>query len=265
MHSLNSDFFDSPPPRVIAHRGGAGLNPENTATAFRTAADLGIPYAELDIRLTRDRVVVVCHDPNLARTCGRSAVIAEMDYAELASADAGWTFTRDDGASFPMRGRGLRIPRLDEILAACPETRFIIEIKQTEPSVVPAMVAIIEALAMSRKVLIASEHQAPLSEIRALRPEIPTSFSALEIARFFAAINSAADDYSPPADALQIPPRHGTMELATPQSVAAAHRMGLEVHVWTVNDEAEMRALLAMGVDGILSDFPDRLSRVIHS
>lgn len=258
MRAVESDFFAPPVPRLIAHRGGAGACPENTLAAFRASAELGVPYAELDIHATRDGVIVVAHDPDLRRTCGRDRRISAIDYAELAGADAGFTFSA--GGGFPFRGQGLKIPTLEEVFSACPDQRFIVEIKQTAPSVVAAMLAVIDRRGMSRRVLIASEHQAPLDEVRALRPGIPTSFSGLEIAKLFSSINSGAlGGYRPPADALQIPPRYQKMELATPQSVAAVHRLGIELHVWTINEEPEMRALLAMGVDGILTDFPARL------
>jgi glycerophosphoryl diester phosphodiesterase len=260
MRALESDFFALPRPRLFAHRGGAGVFPENTLAAFEASARLGIPYAEFDLHATRDGVVVVAHDPDLSRTCGREQRIADLSYAQLAVADAGYGFTLD-GLSFPFRGQGLRIPRLDEVFVACPAQRFIVEIKQTAPSLVPAMLEVIDRCAMARRVLIASEHQAPLDEVRKLRPAMPTSLSSLEIASFYAALSSGAGDYRPPADAIQIPPRYEGMELATPAALAAAHRAGIEMHVWTINEEREMRALLTMGVDGVLSDFPERLMR----
>jgi len=110
-----------------------------------------------------------------------------------------------------------------------------------------------------RRVLIASEHQQPLSEIRALAPDLPTSFSTGEVLAFFGALALAGSAYQPPAEAIQIPPSHGSMVLATPTSVAAALERELEMHVWTVNEEAEMRELLDLGVEGIITDFPDRL------
>ena len=263
MRALESDFFALPVPRLFAHRGGAGPFPENTLAAFEAAARLGMPYAELDIHATRDGVVVVAHDPDLRRICGRDERIPELDYAQLADADAAYNFT-PDGRNFPFRGQGLKIPRLEEVLTACPGQRFIVEIKQSAPSVAPATLEVIDRCGMARRVILASQHQAPLDEVRRLRPGMPTSFSGLEIASFFAALNSGTNDYHPAAPALQIPPRYQGMELATPASVAAAHRLGIELHVWTINEEHEMRALLAMGVDGILSDFPERLLRLIQ-
>src|ERR1017187_10205577 len=259
----NTDFFKPGLPRAFGHRGSAGTHPENTLEAFAAAAAIGIQYLELDIHMTRDGEIVVSHDDHLERTCGRADVIREMTYAKLAAADAGRMFTLD-GANFPFRDQGIRVPRLAEVLAAFPKLRMVIEVKQIAPSVVAPMLDVIDRAAMRRNVVVASEHQQPLDEVRMLAPEIPTNFSYFETGGFFQAIVSH-DKYRLPGDALQIPPSYESWQLVTPESVEFAHRIGLEVHVWTVNEEAEMRELLDMGVDGLISDYPRRLVDVIRS
>ncbi|MFZ1122713.1 MAG: glycerophosphodiester phosphodiesterase [Candidatus Binataceae bacterium] len=268
--ALDSDFFDLPTPRVIAHRGASGEYPENTLAAFRVAAEAGAPYFELDVHMTRDGVVVVSHDPELSRTCGLDAAIRDLTLAELKRADAGWGFTTSraattaatatagDGA-FPFRGRGIEVPALAEVFAAFPERRYVVEVKQSAPSLVAALLDVIERAGMRRRVLIASEEQAPIDELRALAPALPTGFPYHEIAGFMISLAPAAEPYQPRGDALQIPPEYEGWRLVTPQSVAAAHRLGVEVHVWTVNDPAEMLAMLDLGVDGIITDYPARL------
>lgn len=258
----NTDFFKPGLPRAFGHRGSAGTHPENTLESFAAAAAIGIQYLEFDVHMTRDGEVVVSHDEHLERTCGRAGVIGEMTYAELAAADAGRTFTLD-GASFPFRDKGIRVPRLAEVLAAFPKLRMLIEVKQIAPSVVAPMLGVIDRAGMRRSVLVASEHQQPLDEVRMLAPEIPTNFSYFETGGFFQAMVSR-DNYRPPGDALQIPRNYGSWQLVTPESVEFAHRIGLEVHVWTVNEEAEMTELLDMGVDGLISDYPRRLLDVIR-
>ena len=114
---------------------------------------------------------------------------------------------------------------------------------------------------MRRNVLVASEHQEPLDEVRKLAPEIPTNFSYLESGMFIQAMGTRDANYRPPADAVQIPHRHESWELVTRESVDFAHRVGVEVHVWTVNEEAEMSELLDMGVDGLISDYPASRAR----
>jgi len=253
----DTDFFSLPRPRAMAHRGDSGAYPENTMAAFTAAHQLGVRYIELDVHMTRDGRVVVAHDPDLARTAGSDALIRELSYQQLADADAGYGFSVADGGH-PFRGKGLKVPTLSEVLSAFPEMRFVIEIKQTAP-----MLEVIERAGMRRRVLVASEHQQPLDEVRALAPEIPTNFSSREVGSFFQALVSRTAGYVPPGDALQIPIEYEKFTLVTPESVAAAHRVGVEMHVWTVNDEAEMRGLLALGVDGIITDFPARLLKLL--
>jgi glycerophosphoryl diester phosphodiesterase len=260
---LNTDFFTLALPRVFGHRGSAGTHPENALESFRAAVAAGVQYLEFDIHMTRDGEVVVAHDNHLARMCGLERTIPEMTYAELATADAGRMFTLD-GATFPFRGKGIRVPRLAEVLEAFPKLLMIVEVKQIAPSVVAAMLDVIDRAGMRRRVLVASEHQEPLDEARKLAPEIPTNFSYLESGLFIQAMGTRDADYRPPGDAVQIPHRHESWELVSRESVDFAHRVGVEVHVWTVNEAAEMSELLDMGVDGLISDYPHRALEVVH-
>jgi glycerophosphoryl diester phosphodiesterase len=260
--ALDSDFFDFPTPRVIAHRGASGEYPENTLVAFRAAADAGAPYFELDVHMTRDGVVVVSHDPVLSRTCGFGAAIGDLTLAELKRADAGWGFAASDGG-FPFRGRGIEVPALAEVLAAFPNHRYIIEVKQSAPSLATALLEVIERAGMRRQVLLASEEHAPIDELRTLALELPTGFPYREIVGFMASLAPGAEPYQPLGDAVQIPAEYQSWRIVTPESIAAAHRIGVELHVFTVNDPAEMRAMLGMGVDGIITDYPTRLLKFL--
>jgi len=255
---IDTDFFKLPRPRAIGHRGSAGTHPENTIESFRAAAATSAPYIEFDVHMTRDGEIVVAHDDHLARMCGLERVIPEMTYDEVSAADAGRMFSIN-GTSFPFRDKGVRVPRLADVLAAFPELRFVIEIKQITPSLVAPMLNVIDRASMRRNVLVASEHQEPLDEVRKLALEIPTNFSYLESGLFFQAMAARDANYRPPGAALQIPRQYESWQLVTPDSVEFAHRIGIEVHVWTVNEESEMTELLDMGVDGIISDYPARL------
>ena len=260
---LNSDFFTLSRPRVIAHRGASGDYPENTMLAFTAAAEAGAPYFELDVHMTLDGVVVVSHDAQLERTCGFDGRIDQLTLAQLKKLDAGWGFARAGSGGFPFRGRGIELPTLAEVFAAFPDRNYVVEIKQSAPSLVPALLEVIERFAMGRRVLIAGEHQAPIDEIRALAPALPTGFPYGEIAGFMMSLPPGSEPYQPRGDALQVPPEFETWRLVTAESVAAAHRAGIEVHVWTINDPAEMRALLELGVDGIITDYADRLLALV--
>lgn len=231
--------------------------------SYQAAVQAGAPYIELDVHTSRDGRVVVSHDGELDRICGRTGIIRKLDYADIASADAGFSFS-SDGQSFPFRGKGIRVPLLSEVLSAFAGIRFVIEVKQTEPSVVPALLRTLDETGMRRMVLIASEHQAPIDEVRTLAPGIPTNLPYHEVAGFLQAVASRSSDYVPRGDAIQIPPEYESWRLVTRDTVDAAHRFGIEMHVWTINAESEMRELLDLGVDGILSDFPARLLKVIR-
>src|SRR5580704_9429935 len=152
----DTEFFDLPRPRVIAHRGASGTFPENTLASFKAARDLGAPYIELDLHMTRDGRVVVSHDPDLTRMAGLDSLITTLSYDQLLQADAGYNFAEPDG-SYPFRGRGLKIPLLSDVLAAVPDLRVVIEIKQLEPSLVKPTLEIIDRAGMRRRVLIACE------------------------------------------------------------------------------------------------------------
>ncbi|HEY6394427.1 MAG TPA: glycerophosphodiester phosphodiesterase [Candidatus Binataceae bacterium] len=261
---IDTDFFSLPLPRAFAHRGSAGTHPENTIVSFKAAADAGIQYFELDVHMTRDGEVVVSHDEGLMRLCGRSGLIRELTLEEVQAADAAYSFSLD-GIGTPFRGKGIRMPRLADVFESFPQIRVIIEIKQTAPSLVAPLVKLIDRHGMRRRVMIASEHQMPLAETRALAPDIPTNFAYPEVSDFLQAMAAKDASYRPPGDALQIPTEYESWKLINRDSIAFAHHAGLELHAWTINDEREMNELLDMGVDGIISDFPARLLRVIAS
>jgi glycerophosphoryl diester phosphodiesterase len=262
--NLDTDFFAPTRPRIFAHRGCGGDHPENTIVSFQAAANAGVEYFELDVHMTRDGEIVVSHDETLARMCGCEGVIRELTWSRVAAADAGHAFTLDDGATHPFRGHGISIPRLADVFSGFPGMRAVIEIKQKTPSLVRPLIGLIDAARMRRRVLIASEEQAPIDEFRALAPGVPTNFPYAEVAEFLQAM-AAQRSYRPRADALQIPPEYEGWKLVTPDTVAFAHALGVEVHVWTVNDEPTMRDLLGMGVDGIITDFPARGLAVLSS
>jgi len=245
-------FLSQSGPIAFAHRGGAGEAPENTLAAFELAVDLGYRYLETDAHLTRDGVLVAFHDERLDRVTDRRGAIAELTIAEVEAADAGYTFTPDGGRTFPFRGHGIRVPRLEEILARWPDVRINIDPK-SEPCVAP-LAALLDRLAGWERVCIGSFSDSRLREIRALgRGRACTSMGprAVALARLAAASGRMA---RLGADCIQVPIRRGLLPLVTERFLKAAHRSRLPVHVWTINDEAAMENLLALGVDGIMSD-----------
>jgi glycerophosphoryl diester phosphodiesterase len=255
--------FGGTKPRVFGHRGAAGVAPENTLPSFALALALGADVLELDVHASRDGVIVVMHDPTLERTTNGRGTVREHAWSELQELDAGYQFTRD-GHDFPYRDQGVRIPTLEAVLKRFPLACCNIEIKQEHPPIVAAVVEIIRRLDAQHRVLLAAEHDSIMREIRQQAGDIVTSFATGEVADFIARLQtSGLKDYQPRGCALQIPPRFGDIELVTAESVAAAHRCGLEVHVWTINQRDEIEALLALGVDGIMSDLPGLARTVV--
>jgi glycerophosphoryl diester phosphodiesterase len=110
----------------------------------------------------------------------------------------------------------------------------------------------------------ASEYQHPLDEVRAAAPGIPTCFSGREVAGLLRAMATGFESYRAPADALQVPPSYEGWKLVSPEIVGAAHRFGAEVHVWTINEISEMRVMLALGADGIITDYPARMLEILR-
>jgi glycerophosphoryl diester phosphodiesterase len=258
---MSSGYFASVKPRVFGHRGAAGLAPENTVPSFALALALGADVLELDVHASCDGVIVVIHDPTLERTTNGSGAAREHSWHELQQLDAGYQFTRD-GRDHPYRGHGVRLATLDVVLRRFPLACCNIEVKQEEPSIVEEVVRIITYLDAQQRVLLAAEHDSIMQQIHRHAGEIATSFAAGEVAEFVSRVQASNfEGYRPEGQALQIPPRFGEIELITAESVAAAHDRGLEVHAWTINDRSEMERLLALGVDGIMSDLPG-LARV---
>jgi glycerophosphoryl diester phosphodiesterase len=258
-------FFAVPRPTVIGHRGCAGEVPENTLASFEAGLAAGAHVLESDVHLTRDGVPVLIHDDDVARVSDGSGPVGAHALAQLARLDAGHRFSPDGGRSHPWRGRGLRIPTLAEALAAFPGARFNLELKEDVPGIVERSVEVV-----------ASAGRAPLTLLTAALPALMARIhahldaSGVDAARgaseadVLAFVRAALDGVAPPAGpmALQVPASHAGAPLVTAPFVRHAHAHGIAVHVWTINEPDEMRRLLALGVDGIVSDFPRRLARV---
>lgn len=250
-------FLSPHRPRIFGHRGASGLAPENTLPSFAVAAALGVHYLELDVHGTSDGEIVVLHDEDIDRTTDGSGPVRDFNYSRLRAFDAGYRFEPSPGY-FPYRGQGVCIPTLDEVLRGFANLRFNIEIKQQEPAIVDDVVSALRRCRVVERTLLAAAEDDIMRGIRrSVGGEVATGSSIGDVSEFFQHLDAGSvRSYSPPGVALQIPTRAGARELVTAESVAAAHDIGIEVHVWTVNDLPEMERLLDLGVDGIMSDFP---------
>jgi glycerophosphoryl diester phosphodiesterase len=248
---------------VMAHRGGAGLWPENTMLAFERARDLGVDVIEMDVRSTADGVLVVMHDATLERTTDGSGPVSALTLAQLKKLDAGYRFSTDGGKTFPWRGRGLTVPTLDEVFTRLPGMRFNIEPKQESPSIVKPLCRAIREKRMADKITIGAFRQGVLDEFRKECPEVATSAGPGEVAEFLRESRNGGAAGETKFKALQVPERVMGVRVLTQSFVESARARALQVHAWTVNDAEAMRRLKDLGVDGIMTDYPDRLLAVL--
>lgn len=249
---------------VIAHRGGAGLWPENTLHAFERAVALGVDVLETDVRATADGELVVFHDEGVERTTDGAGRVGSLTLAELKRLDAAYRWSPDGGRTFPLRGSGVTVPTLREVFAALPHMRFNIEPKQAVPAIAAPLCRLIREHGMTERVLVASFSATTLGEFRRECPEVATSAATGEVASFLTLHGAGlAASYSPAMQALQVPEHAGALRVLTRDFVGAAHGRNLHVHAWTVNAEGDMRRLVELGVDGIMTDYPDRLLKVL--
>ena len=258
-------YFAHPGPWLIAHRGGSLLAPENTLAAFDLAAKLGADVLEIDVRRTRDGAVVVFHDDDTARLTGLPGTIEARTLEEVRALDAGHGFSTDGGATAPFRGAGLRVPTLAELLARHPALRLNLDAKTDDEPLARALAAVLTGAGALHRVCVGSFFDAQAERLGALLPAcaryLPEQAATCHV---MAAKAGAAGEGCPAGyDLASLPHWMGELEVVDAAVVAYFHARRMPVHVWTVDDEAEMRALLRLGVDGICTDRPDLLGRVL--
>ena len=250
---------------VFAHRGGGGLFPENTLGAFEYSAKMGVDVLELDVHATADGALVVLHDGSVNRTTDGSGRISEMTLEAVKKLDAGYKFSTDGGQTFPFRGKGITVPTLQEIFDALPNMTFNVEPKQAEPSITKPLCELIRERKMTDKIIVGSFRQTAIDEFRRECTEVATSATPSEVSKFLAMYKTGiGESYSPPMQALQIPQNLGSLQIVSKDFIETAHKLNLKVHVWTINDTADMSRLIEMGVDGIMTDYPDRMLNLLN-
>lgn len=245
-------FWDSAHPVAIAHRGFSLDGLENSLPAFRAAVELGYQYVELDINTTADGVALVFHDSTLDRVTDRTGVIAQLPYSVVSRARIG--------------GRE-PIPTLVEVLAALPTARFNIDVKD-RGSVEP-LAELIEERGLHDRVHVASFSRRRRRRVMAgLSRPVACSPSKWHLGAYFlvsAWLPAPVTRFlMSEVDVLQIPLRYGRRDLVTAASIRRAHRLGLKVHVWTIDDPELMHQLFDLGVDGIMTNRADLLAAVMR-
>ena len=242
MPESSIPFLDWPGPLAFAHRGGASEAPENTLPAFERAVELGYTYLETDVHVTADGVLVAFHDTDLSRTCGRPGIITELPWAEVSTA-------RVEGRE--------PIPLMEDLLEAFPDARFNIDCKSN--AAVNALVSVIKRTNSRQRVCVSAFDDRRLIRLRnALGPRVCTGLGPAQVASLRLLGRTAGG-----GGAAQVPVRQGRVTLVDERFVRGAHRRGIQVHVWTIDDATEMRRLLDIGVDGLMTDRPIVLRDVL--
>ncbi|WP_327064757.1 glycerophosphodiester phosphodiesterase [Kitasatospora sp. NBC_01250] len=243
-------FLDHRGPLAFAHRGGVIGHPENSLAAFSAAVALGYRYLETDVHATADGVLVAFHDSRLDRVTDRAGAVGELPWSTVGEARIGGTEP---------------IPLLEDLLGEFPRARFNIDVKAA-PAVGPLVEVIRRTNAWDR-VCVGGFSDTRLAAVRAAAgPRLATSLGPREVARL--RLRSLAGPLLPGRGAswagvcAQVPERHRGVRVVDRAFVRAAHRAGLQVHVWTVDDATRIRALLDLGVDGIMADRIDVLRDV---
>ncbi len=268
--------------RVIpyAHQGGAREAPSSTLAAIAAAASLGATAIELDVHATSDRQIVVCHDPTLDRTTEATGEIRDFTLAELQQLDNAYYFVdgedaqpgRDPG-SYLLRGLApadhrYGIASLREILEEFPTLVLNLDIKRTAPEVEPyeeLLADLLRTYDRADDVIVASFNDQATSAFSSYAPEFSTSAGTIATAEFYASARSGqpAPESVLRHVALQVPATYEDITVVDEQFVECAHRAGIAVHVWTIDDRAEMERLLDLDVDGIISDRPSILVELL--
>ncbi|MGB6483547.1 MAG: glycerophosphodiester phosphodiesterase family protein [Candidatus Acidiferrales bacterium] len=239
----------TPPPWIIGHRGAPGYAPENTMASFRRAVELGAAFIEADLRLSHDARFVAMHDATLDRTSNGRGLVRDFTLAQLRELDAGSWFAPEFA--------GEKIPTLDEILAFAREADvvFYLEVKhETGWGVHHGVAGALRAANESARTVVISFDPSMLANLRRLDAGLLTGF-------LFENPLANVVEKAQQIGARQICPR---ADLVTRRLLSEAQEAGLQVATWTVNEPAQMDALISMGVNGIMTDYPDRLRAAVN-
>lgn len=256
-------------PLIIAHAGGAGLNPANTLEAFAGSVELGCDMLEMDVRLTKDGVLVTHHDATIERTSDGAGAVFDHTLAELKALNFGYYFL-DAAGGQPFRERPAHLAALEELFQTYRTMPMTIEIKdrgETGRQAGAVLAGLIAKHQMRGRVLVASFDDATLDAFRQVAgPDVATS-TARGQTRSFVLLNLLRLDrlWAGGVMAAQVPAdphEAGGFDLTRPGFIRAAHARNMAIHFWTVNEPAEMLRLIALGADGIVTDYPDRARRL---
>ena len=255
-------FFDQRCPLVFAHRGGCALGPENTIEGFDRGIRAGADGLELDVRMSADGHPVVIHDATLDRTTNATGPVSHRTVAELARLDAASSYS--EHGALPLRGAGVGIPTLADVLARHVDRPVIVEMKDDNRALGEAVARIVRAADAVHRVCAAGFGSSALWAARRALPDMATSAHQAEVRLALYRSWAAWPVRRAPYQGYQVPESVGRLRVVSPRFVRHAHGAGLPVQVWTVDQEDDMARLLAWGVDAVISNRPDQAAALVR-
>ncbi|WP_163102475.1 glycerophosphodiester phosphodiesterase [Peribacillus alkalitolerans] len=262
-------FFENTRPMVIAHQGGEDLAPSNTMVAFQQAVDMGVDALEFDIHITKDGELVTIHDPTVDRTTEGVGKVADMTLEQIQKLDAGYQFQDLDG-NFSFRGKGVYIPTVEEVFSTYPNMKMVMEIKDDNPrekieEIAAKLWKLIETHKLQDKVLIAAFDQSIVDTFNSYsKGKVAIAGGKQEIKKFVVYHTLFLRNlYQPKVDAIEIPTKESIFDLTEKRLIDGAHRRGMDVHYWTIDDKAQMKQLIEKGADGIITNRPDLMLQLL--
>jgi glycerophosphoryl diester phosphodiesterase len=244
------------PRRLYAHRGASAERPENTLTAFQRALEIGVDALELDVHLTRDKVLIVSHDDTANRMTGAPLAWRDIDLADAQRLDAGWGFVAPDGTR-PFAGQGINIPTFETVLREFPGVHLNVDLKGDDS--VQAILEILRANDAEDRVTLASFNTATLVSIRRSGFPGETGLAQAEVGTLFTLPALLWRQLPFTGSAAQVPVNVGPIRFDRAPFIAKCHSLGLRVDFWTIDDVTEATRLLELGADGIMTNDPARL------
>jgi len=231
-----------------AHRGGPGLEPEHTMRAYRRALNEGADALELDVHLSADGHLVLIHDSTLDRTTNASGTVSSMTLQQLQAIDA---------------GSGESIPSLDSVFTEFAAIPMLIELKDSSPHSARRLCDMIRQYHRTANTIVGAFNLAPLEVFRTACPEVATGMAQSEVAIFMALQLVGLEKlHQSPAVSMQLPPEYYGVTILRKSLIKAAQSRGLVIQAWTINSTEAITSMFALGVDGIITDYPDRVTQI---